>query len=66
MAGRFRRNHADATGTEITTYHPNASAHAGALRCGLVRPYAYMDAATAEAIEDEAIGLEFSTQPFLY
>ena len=35
-----------------------------ALRSGLVRPFAYMDAATAEAIEDEAIGLEFSTQPY--
>lgn len=35
-----------------------------ALRCGLVRPYAYVDAATAEAIEDEAIGLEFSIQPY--
>lgn len=35
-----------------------------ALRCGLVRPYAYVDAATAEAIDDEAIGLEFSTQPY--
>lgn len=37
-----------------------------AVRCGLVRPYAYMDAATAETVEDEAIGLEFSTQPYLY
>ena len=35
-----------------------------ALRSGLVQSYAYMDAATAEAIEDEAIGLEFSTQPY--
>ena len=37
-----------------------------ALRCGLVRPYAYVDAATLETIANEAIGLEFSTQPYLY
>jgi len=35
-----------------------------ALRSGLVRPYAYMDAGTLETIEDEVVGLEFSTQPY--
>ena len=35
-----------------------------ALRCGLVRPYAALSNEALEAIEDEAIGLEFSTQPY--
>ena len=35
-----------------------------ALRSGLVRPYAYMDAATAEAIEDERIGADICEQPY--
>ena len=34
-----------------------------ALRCGPVRPYAAISKAL-EAIEDEAIGLEFSIQPY--
>lgn len=35
-----------------------------ALRCGLVRPYAAISNEALEAIEDEAIGLEFSIQPY--
>lgn len=35
-----------------------------ALRCGLVRPYAAISNEALEEIEDEAIGLEFSIQPY--
>ena len=36
------------------------------LRLGLVKPVAWMDAATLEELEDEPIGADFCAQPYLY
>ena len=36
------------------------------LRLGLVKPIAWLDAATLEEIEDEQIGAAFCTRPYLY
>ncbi len=36
------------------------------LRLGLVKPVAWMDAATIEEIEDEQIGADFCARPYLY
>ena len=36
------------------------------LRLGLVKPVAWLGAATLEEIEDEPIGADFCTRPYLY
>lgn len=61
---------ADETSAWLASDEPDElalmAADLDALRLGLVKPLAYLDTETLEAIEDEPVGVEFCTRPYLF